>query len=211
METDNKLDLTQSIVYDIGWVVTDKKGKIYKKRSFVVAEIFLDKNLMNSAYYKEKIPKYWKAIKEGKTKIAQFLTIQRIYCKDCKEYNVKATFAHNASFDLRALNNTVRYLTGSKKRFFFPYRIEIWDTLKMSRDIFKTKKGYADFCNEHGYKTKHKMPQNRYTAEILYKYITGDYNFEEEHMGLADIEIETKILAYCFSTHQKMRKGLFEK
>ena len=51
---DGKLDLSQSLVYDIGWQVVDKKGKVYRKRSFVVAEIFLDKELMKGAYYSEK-------------------------------------------------------------------------------------------------------------------------------------------------------------
>ena len=32
---DEKLDLSQSIVYDIGWVITDKRGNIYKTRSFL--------------------------------------------------------------------------------------------------------------------------------------------------------------------------------
>ena len=28
---DDKLDLSQSIVYDIGWVITDKKGRIWNR------------------------------------------------------------------------------------------------------------------------------------------------------------------------------------
>ena len=35
-----KLDLTQSLVYDIGWAIVDKRGNIYLERSFVVSEIF---------------------------------------------------------------------------------------------------------------------------------------------------------------------------
>ena len=31
MDTDGKLDLSQSLVYDIGWQVTDKKGKSFKE------------------------------------------------------------------------------------------------------------------------------------------------------------------------------------
>lgn len=211
METDNKLDLSQSIVYDIGWGVVDKKGNFYEKRSFLVAEIFLDKELMNSAYYKEKIPKYWEAIKRGEKKLAKFETIRRIFFTDYKSYNIKAVFAHNARFDLNALNNTIRLLTGSEKRYFYPKNAELWDTLKMARDIFKTRKGYTLFCEENGYLTNHRPPQNRFTAEVLYKYISGDNTFEEKHMGLEDVEIETKILVYCLNAHQKMRKGLFEK
>ena len=36
----NKLDLSQSLVYDMGWAVCDKRGNIYKTRSYVVREIF---------------------------------------------------------------------------------------------------------------------------------------------------------------------------
>lgn len=36
---DDKLDLSQSIVYDIGWVVTDKQGRIYETRSFLIYEV----------------------------------------------------------------------------------------------------------------------------------------------------------------------------
>ena len=53
--------------YDIGWAVCDKQGNIYETRSYVNADIFLqEKDLMQSAYYAEKIPKYWEEIKSGK-------------------------------------------------------------------------------------------------------------------------------------------------
>ena len=40
--------------------VVDKKGNVYKTCSFVNADIFLDeKDLMQSAYYANKIPQYW--------------------------------------------------------------------------------------------------------------------------------------------------------
>ncbi len=210
MAEDGKLDLSQSLVYDIGWQVTDKKGNIFVKRSYCVAEIFLDKSLMSSAYYAEKVPRYWKDIKAGKRELKRFLNIQHQFFEDCKEYNVKAVFAHNAAFDLKALNNTIRLLTGSNRRYFFPKKIEIWDTLKMSRDIFGKKKGYSKFCFENGFMTKHRPPQNRYTAEVLYRFITNNPDFEESHTGLEDVEIETIILVECFRAHKKMRKLLFE-
>lgn len=210
MEENDKLDLSQSLVYDIGWQVTDKKGNVFVKRSYLVAEIFLDKSLMDSAYYAEKVPKYWEDVKKGKREIKRFLNIQKQFFIDSREYNVKAVFAHNAAFDLRALNNTIRLLTGSNKRYFFPKNLEIWDTLKMSRDIFGQKKSYSKFCIENGFMTKHRPPQNRYTAEILYRFITKDPLFEESHTGLEDVEIETIILVECFKAHKKMRKLLFK-
>lgn len=209
---DDKLDLTQSLVYDLGWAVTDKRGNIYKTQSFVIAEIFCGmKDVMKSAYYAEKIPKYWEDIKSGKRVLTSFWTVKKALIADIKEYGVKNIFAHNASFDVRALNNTIRYITKSKFRWFFPWGIEIWDTLKMARQTIAKQKSYQAFCARNNYLTKHKKPQVRLTAEVLYRYISNDNDFVESHTGLEDVLIETKIMAHCFRQHKKMEKRLFVK
>lgn len=209
---DDKLDLTDSLVYDIGWAVVDKKGNVYNTKSFVVYEIFCQmKDVMKSAYYAEKIPQYWEDIKNGKRTLATFATIRKEFLKDSKEYKTNIVFAHNASFDLRALNNTYRYITKSKHRFFFKWGTEIWDTLKMARDTICKQKSYIDYCQRNNYMTKHKKPQARATAEILYRYLTGDDNFDESHTGLEDVLIEKEILCHCFRQHKKMRKTLFNR
>ena len=208
---EGKQDLSQSLVYDIGFVITDKNGNVYEKGSYAVADIFLWTDLMQSAYFKEKIPTYWKEIETGQRELKSIWTIRKYLKELIKKYNIKAWYAHNARFDMNALNNTVRYLSGSATRYFFPKEIEIWDTLKMSRDVMKQRKTYTIFCNEHGYKTAQKPLQNRYNAETLYRYITQDTEFTEAHTGLEDILIESEILAYCFRSHLKMRKCLFEK
>ena len=55
-----------------------------------------------------------------------------------------------------------------------------------------------------------KNNQCRYTAEIIYRYITKDNDFVESHTGLEDVEIETAIFAYCHRQHKKMKKLLWE-
>ena len=209
IDPQNKLDLSQSLCYDVGWMVVDKYGKIYEKKSFVVAEIFLDENLMKDALFKDKIPQYWEEIKSGERKLKTFKNIRLAFLADRKKYNVKNVFAHNAFFDYTALNNTLRYLSGSKYRWFFPYKVELWDTLKMSRDAIGTKEEYTRFCEENNYLTK--WGQNRLTAEILYRFISGDNEFLESHTGMEDVDIERQILAYCFKQKVKMRKTLFNK
>jgi DNA polymerase III epsilon subunit-like protein len=126
-----------------------------------------------------------------------------------RTYNVKNVFAHNASFDVSALNNTIRYLTKSKFRFFFPFHTCVWDTLKMARQTIGKQRNYQRFCAENDYMTKHRKPQVRLTAEILYQYISGDHSFSESHRGLEDVIIETKIMAHCFRQHKKMVKELY--
>lgn len=207
---DDKLDLSQSIVYDIGWVVTDKRGNIYEKRSFVIYETFVGmKDVMASAYYAEKIPMYWEQIQNGSRKLVRFSTMYNIFWEDIKKYSIDTFFAHNASFDVRALNNTIRWVYKSKKRFFFPYNAEIWCTLKMARQVINIQKAYTIWCDKYEFKTKHRPPRNRLTAEILYRYITGNMEFEESHTGLEDVLIETKILVHCFRQHKKMDKAIF--
>lgn len=208
---DDKLDLSQSLVYDIGWAVTDRKGNIYETKSFVIYEIFVGmKDVMRSAYYAEKIPRYWEDIKSGRRRLVSFYTMRNELLNDMVKYNCNTVFAHNAGFDFRALNNTERYITKSKYRFFFPRNTIIWDTLKMSNDTIVKQKSYTKFCDNNDYKTKHKPPRNRATAEILYRYITGNNDFEESHTGLEDVLIETEILAHCFRQHKKMRKLLYD-
>lgn len=207
---DDKLDLTQSLVYDIGWAITDKRGRIYKTRSFVVKEIFYGMaDVMTSAYYADKIPQYKEDIKNGTRSLASFYRIRKTLLEDIELYGVRNIFAHNASFDVRALNNTIRYLTKSRFRWFFPWDVTIWDTLKMARQVIGTQKSYQIFCAEHGYLTNHKKPRVRLTAEILYRYLTGDENFAESHTGLEDVLIETKILTHCIRQHKKMEKRLY--
>lgn len=195
-------------VYDIGWAIVDKRGKVYKTQSFINADIFLDeKELMKSAYYSEKIPKYWKDIKSGTRQLKSFYNIRKQLLEDIAEYGVKEIYAHNMRFDYDTLQNTQRWLTKSKYRYFFPKGIEICDTLKMARQVLKDSKMYRVWCEQNDYITKNN--QCRFSAEVLYRYITGNDDFIESHTGLEDVMIEKDILAYCYSRHKKMVRQLW--
>lgn len=192
-ETTNSLD--EPIVYDIGWAVIDiETEKVIKTESFVVAEIFLDKELMSFAYYADKIPQYWDDIKAGKRTLTSRSKIRNRLWEDCRNYEVKDIYSHNAIFDYRSCSLTQRYLTCSKYRYFFPYGTRICDTLKMARKAFNDD-NYKQFCVDNGYLTQN--GQNRYTAEIIYRYLTNNLDFEEEHKGLDDVMIEKEILFAC--------------
>ena len=111
------------------------------------------------------------------------------------EQNITTVIAHNARFDYRSTNLTKRYITSSKYRYFFPYGTEIWDTLKMSREVLKDDEEYRKFCVENNFVTSRN--QNRYTAEIIYRFLTNDLQFIESHTALEDVMIEKEIFAYC--------------
>ena len=208
IDTETANGLEDPIVYDIGGCIHDKKGNIYETFSFIIYETFFGmKDLMKSAYYAYKIPQYEAQIKSGERKVVRFNTAKQKIKELCDEYEVKAIIAHNARFDYRSTTRTQRYLTKSKYRYFLPYGIPIWDSLKMAKDTICKQPTYQKWCAKNNFLTKNGKP--RATAEILYKYISGDVNFKEDHTGLEDVLIEIAITCKCIAQHKPMRKECF--
>lgn len=204
-ETTNSID--DPICYDVGFAVVDIFGTVYEKYSYVVSDVFLDKELMSSAYFADKIPQYWEEIKNGSRKLRSFKFIKSKFARVCKFNNVKIILAHNARFDYRSLNLTLRFLTSSKNRFFFPYGTEIWDTLKMSRQVLKEIQSYDEFCYNNNFLTKRLC--KRYTAEIIYRFLINDIDFEESHTGLEDVLIEKEIFVFCLNQKPEINGALW--
>jgi hypothetical protein len=196
-------------VYDVGYAIVDKRGKVYRERSFINADIFLnEKLLMNSSYYANKIPQYWEDIKSGKRVLTSFYNIRKTLLEDIAEFEVEEIYAYNMRFDYLSLNNTERWLTKSQYRYFLTKDLVICDIMKMARDVIAPMPTYKRFCEEHGYITKNNRVQLK--AETVYKFITKDLDFIESHTGLEDVMIEKEILAYCYRQHKAMRKKLWE-
>ena len=194
--------------YDCGWAVVDKRGEVYKTRSFINSEIFIhEKELMKSSYYAKKIPQYWEDIKAGRRILASFYEIRKALIEDIAEFEVKEVFAHNMRFDLGTLNTTQRWLTKSKYRYFLPYGMEVCDTMRMARDVIGKMPTYKRFCEKNGYLTANGKPSMK--AEHLYRYISKDNDFVESHTGLEDVMIEKEIMAYCYRQHKKMKRQLW--
>ena len=207
-DIEGSLDMSDVLPYDIGFAVIDSHGRVYEKFSFVNSDIFYhEAELMKSAYYAKKIPQYLNDILNGDREVATTYEIRKALVDKINEYDCKFICAHNARFDCRALNNIQRWTTKSKYRYFIPFGIEWWDTLKMARSVLGTMPTYRRFCEENNYITKN--GQLRFTAEIIYRYISKNNDFVESHTGLEDVEIEAQILAYCVRQHKKMRKKLF--
>ena len=211
IQDENGLDMSNVLFYDLGFQLVDSHGRTYgKKFSFVNSDIFThEAELMQSAYYAKKIPQYRADLASGKRILANTYEIRKALVDIINKYDCKFVCAHNARFDYNSLNNTQRWTTKSRFRYFLPYGLEWWDTLKMARSVIGKMPTYQRFCAENGYTTKTGRP--RFTAEICYRFITKDNTFVESHTGLEDVEIETEILRYCHRQHKAMKKKLWEK
>jgi hypothetical protein len=189
------------LVYDIGFVICDKDGNIYAKRSFAIQEIFDWKELMSTAYYKEKLPKYYEKIAKGEMEKVTIWEARKRIHKAMEYFNITEVYAYNANFDYTTLNNTVRYLSGSACRWFFPYGTVICDIWHIACQVLGTQKTFQweNIRNDN---------KNLITnAERMFSYCE-QIDFEEEHTGLADAMVESQILARCLKSHMKINKNI---
>lgn len=207
---DGKLDMTNVLMYDCGWIVADTKGNIYERRSYVNSDIFCgERELMKSAYYANKIPRYVQDLRSGKRVMSDTLGIRKVMLQDVETYSIKYVCAHNAMFDYRALNNTLRYVTKGYSRNWFPFgAVEWWDSLKMARTVLAKMPTYKKFCKENNLLTK--QGKVKTSAEACYRFILNDSTYIESHTGLEDCLIEYGILLYCYRQHKAMEKRLFK-
>lgn len=207
---DGKLDMSSVLPYDIGYCIMDTKGNVYLERSFVIDDIFCGEWLLTtSAYYAQKIPMYIRDLASGKRILAKAFNIRKQVHEDMKYFQIKEVCAHNARFDINALNNLVRWLSYSKIRYFFPYGTEIWDSLAMARSVIAKMPTYRKYCEKNNLLT----PTGRLslTAENLYRFVKFADDFQESHTGLEDVRIEREIILYCYRQHKPMKKNAFTK
>lgn len=205
--------LGKPLVYDLGWAVCDNKGNILKKKSYVINDIFFKNNMslqvskkMHTAYYAEKLPQYYGGIQTGAWKLRSLVQARKEILKDMKDYNIKTIGAYNASFDTKALNNTLEYLTNGEELFFFPWDTKVICIWHMACQVICTMKKYRKFCLKHGLVSE--KGNLKTSAESVWAFITDNPHFEESHTGLKDVEIEVQIMAECFKKHKKMNQGI---
>lgn len=207
LDTETANSVEQPLPYDFGWAVVDTQtGEIVCEKSFVVAEIFLDKELMEQAYFAEKIPQYWEEIRQGKREMRRLLTIRKELWNCLKTYGIKEIGAYNMGFDRRASNNDARYITASFLRWFFPHNVRLFCIWHMACTSFLNTLEYINFAKNHGFVSEAGNIQT--SAECAYRFLINDPTFEEKHTGLEDVKIEISILLHCLKTGDENMKDI---
>lgn len=103
------ISIAKPLIYDLGWTICDAKGKIYRRRSFLITEIFSVPSVFNTAYYKEKRPQYLEKLKRGDIVLRTWKEATEILERDLLE--VQAVGAYNAAFDFKkAIPFTEKYI-----------------------------------------------------------------------------------------------------
>ena len=193
--------------YNIGFIVADRNGKIYKKYSFAVLENvsvnILQANKtgqaieMTARNIEEILKDTGKARRKRKYKSINNSEFKKLFFAVLKKYKVEKIYAYNSNFD----KNSFKHLfeTDFEK---LDNMVEWIDIIPL---ILRTKlltKRYCNFCISNGFVTEKGNIMTK--AEIVYKYLKNDLTFEEEHTGLNDVLIEYEILLEAFKTRKKM-------
>ena len=110
-----QLDTSSGQVYDLGGqVINVESGSILDKFNLVNEDVFFGMpKSMNEAYYAEKIPQYLEEMRMGKRQIVDTWKMWKTVAELCQKHHVEAIVAHNAWFDVKTLNATIRYQTKS--------------------------------------------------------------------------------------------------
>lgn len=206
VETCGEMDAP--LVYDLGIAAVERStGKILESYSLVISDVFYGmEELMQSAYYADKLPQYHEGIKSGAWHVVDMWRARRGVKYLVEKYGIKRAYAYNASFDRRALNNTIHTLTDGKYGWFFPKGLIFCDIWHMACTTICRQRGYRNFCEANGLVSN--AGNYRTSAEAVYAFITGSPGYEEPHTGLEDVRIESAILARILRMKRKVTERI---
>lgn len=207
LDTETAGGLSFPLPYDFSFAaVRGSECEIIESHQLIIREIFLNTELMDNAYYAEKVPDYWKRIWSGEAKLVSQFEARQIFINFLNRHKIVNIYAYNVAFDRRALNNLIKYCSENKYRFFFPKAQKFNCIWNMACETFLATRKYYDTAKENGwFSSKGNLLTN---AEVAYNYIIGTSDFKEEHKGIDDVKIETEILKYCLTLHKKIDRSI---
>lgn len=94
-----KIAIAKPLIYDLGWQVVDRKGRVYARRNFLISEIFSVPSIFNTAYYACKRPIYLEKLAKGEITLTGWRTAAAALEEDMAE--VEAVGAYNSMFDFK--------------------------------------------------------------------------------------------------------------
>ncbi len=194
----------KAFVFDFGYVISNRKGKIFAERNFLITEVLTNPRIMLGALYNQE----WRAMMGGKlfsvyipalhnstmhlTKWRDALQVMR---DDINTFGVDVFSAYNLPFDLGAMQKTHNMVADKRLDFSRLDLLCLWEFASIT--VLRSRL-YHDTCAQQNDPMKHdwiSAANNvRTTAEKTYAFLSGDFDFIESHTALHDAQIETEIL-----------------
>ena len=102
--------IAKPLIYDLGWKLIDSKGNVYRRKSYLITEIFSVPSIFNTAYYASKRPLYLEKLRKGEITLTSWATATADMVADMD--GAEAVGAYNSMFDYKkAISFTEEYIT----------------------------------------------------------------------------------------------------
>jgi hypothetical protein len=185
--------LDKPFCYNVGYQIVDAESeKVLVARDYVVEQVWHNLPLFSSAYYADKRPIYVARMRSRQVIMDKFGYICRQMARDIRNYNVEHAYAYNSSFDEKVFNFNCDWYKCNN-----PFdTIQIHD-IRGYAHHFICDDDYRAYCEENDLYTESGNYSS--TAEAVYRFISGDDDFNEEHTALNDSIIETFILMHALN------------
>jgi DNA polymerase III epsilon subunit-like protein len=184
--------LEKPFCYNIGYTIydTDNAEKLLS-RDYVVEQVWHNPMLFTTAYYADKRELYVSRMRSRKAKLEKFGYITQQMYRDIKDFDISLAFAYNSPFDVGVFTYNCEWF-----KTINPFdTIKVIDIRGYVHKAIAFSEDFQNFCDTNGYYTE--SGNYSTTAETVYRYISGNTDFIEEHTALADSLIECDILAHC--------------
>lgn len=188
-------------VYDLAFVVHNKKGRIVERFNAVVRETATDADKMMGAYYARKMfTHYLPMVAEQAIPLMHWSAIVEAIRSAITRHSVSVVAAYNLAFDRRVIRATHRQL--GFKGAILPAGVQQLDIWEFACRAKLVQKKYRTLARSLGWVSE--AGNIKTTAECAYRYTSGDHNFIEAHTALHDAEIESEILTACYAAKGKV-------
>lgn len=217
--------IAKPLIYDLGWQIIDRQGRVYERKNFLITEIFSVPAVFNTAYYASKRPIYLDKLRNGEIVLTDWNTAAAELEEAMR--HCEAVGAYNSMFDFKkAIPFTELYIKKLYSSDFYD-----WEKMQNSfcdRIVHGYKPGGKDFDGNNflfrgnayplfdlwGMSCEHLLDNDDYkrmcvdngwhtasgkyfktSAETAYRFMTGNTDFDEAHTALDDAIIESELFA----------------
>ena len=180
----------QNKIYEIGIIVSDKKGNILLKRNYILNNNIDEVYNFKSDYIYKKLFQINENIK-NKNAVVLYSDedLKQRLLKIIQYFNINEIYCFNTLHDKKLLQSYINL----KIQWF-----DIWSIACQVLGTQKLFKSQADKTAKGNYKTN---------VETFYKYITQK-EYKQSHNALEDAKQELEILVRCFKSHIKIDKNI---
>lgn len=112
--------IAKPLIYDLGWQIIDRQGRVYSRKHFLISEIFSVPSVFNTAYYASKRSLYIEMLNKGEITLTDWRSASAEMVEDMN--HCEAVGAYNSMFDFKkAIPFTELYINELYGNNFFEW------------------------------------------------------------------------------------------